>query len=302
MRMTAIRRTLSVLTATAIAGAAAVTLGAAPAHAAATGDLLMKGTGTPYTQNHVVYLGVVPGTTKSFSYKIVNAGGVSQRYEVTTQTFGAGYTARLSKGYTVLPSTYQTDPVAPGGSLVLTLKVTVASGQPQAEYRTLVSLKDPTTHATLDSAYAAAVVTYQAGTTEHDLFLKSGSQPYVGGAVSNQVESSNALKVGQTATFKLRVQNDSSEQADVFLFRDSGVYCPNNFVVRIKDGIRDMTTSVESGEYGVSLAPGGKKDLTVTIKLVTVVNSCTQDFFAFESYGIFTGGVTRVSAHVVTAA
>ena len=84
------RRLLAATAATAITTVATIVAGAAPAHAAASGQLLVKGTGSVYTDNNGVNLGIIPGTgTKSFFFKVVNTGSENQQYTVDIEVFSS---------------------------------------------------------------------------------------------------------------------------------------------------------------------------------------------------------------------
>jgi len=96
---TKMRRVFSVLASAAVCTVATIVGGIAPAYAAADGFLLMKGTGSVYTDANIVYLGITPGVgTKTFSFKVVNTGSSSQQFKVTVELEGTGFTATLFSG------------------------------------------------------------------------------------------------------------------------------------------------------------------------------------------------------------
>jgi len=294
------RRLLAGLVATAVCAVATIVAGAAPAYAASSGYLLIKGTGSLYTANSVVNQGGIPGgDARVFSVKLVNTGPTSQQFKVTVSNSNAGMTTTLLRGSTVLPKPYYTAPVAPGGNLVLTLKVQVAAGQPQGEYFATVGLVDPETGTALDYVYADVNATYQTGNTSHDLFLKTGTQPFVGGSFNTQFESASAIRVGSTATFVLRMQNDSGTPGPITL-QGFGGSCGAAFAVVVKQGTSDVTAAVNAGTYSTGvLAPGAKKELKVTVKLVSAT-TCTSDYFYFKASS--SSGYAGDSAHVLVAA
>ena len=297
------RRLLAAAAATAIVTVATIVAGAAPAHAAASGQLLVKGTGSVYSANNGVNLGIIPGNgTKSFSFKIVNTGSENQQYTVDIEPFSSAMTASLFSGYKAVASPFTTAVIQPGRSTVLTLKIAVDAGAPQDEYIAGVDLLDPLTNDLLDTSFADANATYQTGTTQHDLFLKTGSQPFVGGSASQYV-SSSAIKVGQTAQFTIRLKNDGATPATMTLHGFPGFVCPDNFVWSVKQGVTNVTVAVDNGTYSTGvLAPGAKKELKFSLRLFTLSNdpSCNSDYFYFEATG--PDGSIGSAAHVLIAA
>lgn len=293
-----LRRLFVVLVTTVLGAVATVAVSTAPAHAAVSGDLLAKGSGSVYSQSSVVNQGVVPGAApRSWSFKIVNTGTQAEQFKVVKGAFSTGATATLYRGSTVLPNRYFTTPIAPGGSLVLTLKVSVVAGMPQGDYYGLVELRDPDTNVLLDSIYADANATYQTGNTQHDLFVKSGTQPYVGGSFM-QYTSSNALKPGNSATFLLRVQNNGPTGAAISLSGPT-MGCSTDFAWTVKQGTKDVTAAVLNGTYSTGpLAPGGRRDLKLWVKLLNP-SSCTASYFRLAASGV--DGSVAQNAHVLIA-
>ena len=300
MRKFSARRMLSGFVVTALCAAATVVASAAPANAAASGYLLMKGTGSVYTSNEIVNQGGIPGgTAKVFGFRIVNTGSASQQFKVTLPTYGAGTTATLLLGSTVLPKPYYTAPIAPGGTLSFTVKVSVPAGAPQGEYIASFELRDPETNAVVDTASADVNATYQTGNTGHDLFLKTGTQPFVGGGTVTQFETASPLKVGSSALFTLRLQNDSGSPRAITL-ASLPLSCASDFTVVVKQGTTNVTAAVANGTYSTGvLAPGARKELKVTVKMVAA-SACTGNYLRFGASG--SDGSISQYAHIVTAA
>ena len=298
MHTTSTRRLLAGLVATALCTVATVVASAAPAHAAASGYLLIKGTGSVYTSNDIVNLGVTPGSSKTWGLKVVNTGGVPQQFKLALTGSSSPHAAtELFSGSTRLPSPYYTPLIAPGKSLALSLKVTVLQGAPAAEYLASVSMRDPETNLGIDAATADANATYQTGTKRNDLFIKTGSQPFVGGSIT-QNTTATALKPGNTATFVLRVRNDGGTPAATTLDGSVHTSCPGDFTVVIKQGTQDVTSSVMAGTYSAGvLTPGAKKELKLTVKLKTA-STCTAAYYGFAANG--PDGPVSSYAHVVT--
>ena len=296
------RRLSTVLAAAALATVATLVAAPPPAHAAASGYLLMKGTGTLYTANGVVNQGGIPGgDERSFSFKIVNTGAASQQFKVTAANSVPGVTASFLLGSASYASPYFTPHIAPGKSLVLTVRMHLNDGVAQGEYPAVVTLRDPETNTALDAATADVNATYQVGNTNHDLFLKTGTQPFVGGSYGTQFETANALKVGATATFVLRLQNNSGAPGDIGLVDVPNLACAASFTLVVKQGAANVTAAVLAGSYRTGvLGPGAKKELKVTIKQVAA-SACTGVYYGFTAFD--QGGATVSQyAHVVTAA
>jgi hypothetical protein len=298
MLKTSTRRAIAVLGTGIIATAAILAFGSAPAQAAPSGYFLAKGTGSIYSKSDVVALGVVPGSTaKTFYYKLVNTAPTAESFKVNMLPLDNG-SWTLYKGYTAVPNEYVTDPIAPGRSLSLRVKVTLPAGTPQGQNRAQLVVRNPDTHNFIDIASAYAFATNQTGTQRHDLFLKTGSQPYVGGSISTQVETANALRVGNTATFSLRLRNDGASPGAISLGDETDfTQCGSNYSITIKEGTRNVTAAVQAGSYNTgTLAPGAKKDLRVSIKLLSAP-TCLDTYYGFTASGP-DGSVTQY-AHVM---
>ena len=295
---TKMRRVFSVLASAAVCTVATIVGGIAPAYAAADGFLLMKGTGSVYTDANIVYLGITPGVgTKTFSFKVVNLGSSSQQFKVTVELEGTGFTATLFSGYKAVSSPFTTAQIKPGGSTALSLKMAVNAGQPQDQYVAKVQMRDPLTDEVLDQSLTSAQATYQTGTTAQDIFLKTGSQPFVGGS-DYQFETASTIKPGGTATFTIRLKNDSTTPTTITLLGDQGSVCADNFAVTVKQGFTDVTAAVIAGNYSTGiLNPGAKKELKLSVKLIAD-DGCRADYFQFQATGP-DGALNGLAAHVV---
>lgn len=279
-----IRRLVTGLVAAAVSAVSIVAIGVAPAHAVASGYLLEKGSGSVYSRYLNVHLGVVPGgSAKTWYYKVVNSGPSTQQFKIKVAK-ASPVTATLLQGSKVLPPTYYTAPIAPGKSLTFSLKISVAAGTPIGVYGSYLELRDPETNTVLDSGYAYANATYQTGSTRNDVFVKTGSQPFVGGSFT-QYETGNALNPGGSAVFVVRLKNDGGAPASMRLDALENVNCPSSFSMVVKQGTKDVTAAVAAGSYDTGfLVPGAKIDLKVTIKLLSVT-SCAGAEFGFQTFG-----------------
>ncbi len=277
--------------------------GVAPAHAAPTGYLLSKVAGSNYSKAFNVYQGVVPGKARAFYYKIVNTSPIAENFKVdVTELYPAALEVTLYKGSKKLPNEYVTNPIPAGRTLTLKLMVKVTAGTPQGSLHTRVALRDPVTNQLLSDRYAYAVDTYQTGTTRNDLFVKTGSQPYVGGSRAGRVESSNAVKVGKTATFLLRLKNNGTTHAAISLSRPAPFSCGAALSITVKQGTQNVTDRVLNGSYTTgTLAPGAKRDLKAIFKLQsTPPSSCHEQIEPFDASG--PDGSIKQYAHIPFAA
>jgi hypothetical protein len=284
MGTTAFRRACAALFVTVLASAGTLAVTVSPAHAATSGTLLTKGTGSYYSKAGYINLSAARGVVKTYSFKAVNTGSTAQRLRVTLGA-SAPLSAKLYRGLTLISSgSYLTPLTAPGGSVVLSVKASVPSGTPQSSYYAGLQLSDPATNTVLDTAYAVLHVAAPAkGTRRNDLFIKTGSQPYIGGSASYQYLSSSAIKPGSTATFALRLQNDGTARAAITL--DGAVPgCPQ-MTVTVKLGTTNITAAVRAGTWSTGvLAPGARKDLTVSVKL-GLLTACAEGSTSFQATG-----------------
>ncbi|TCJ30754.1 hypothetical protein [Nocardioides jejuensis] len=291
------RRTSAALLAV-VSTVALVGLSAAPANAASSARLLMKGVGSVYSDAPYNNVAVVPGgPAKPFGFKLVNNSGAVQQYKVETAP-AAGATAKLYKGTTLLPNTWTSAPVNPGASILLTLKVSLPGSAPQTQFYNQVSVRDAATDEFLAYKYAVANTAAPATqTTAHTALLKTGSQANVGGATSYMYESSNALKVGQNVNFTLRLANNSQQISAINLTAD-GVYC--GVVATYKVGTTNVTALVQGSGYSTgNLLPGKYKNVTVNLKRVGA-DTCDAYYQGLHAVGV--DGDTYVFAHLPFAA
>lgn len=300
------RRLLAVLVTAVLTAAALVLVGATPAHAAAEGKLLLKGTGPYYTEHNSVTQGVAPGGTKSWSVKVVNTGTTAERFELAVGFHTPFSSWAMFVGTKRVESPYLTAPIAPGKSAVVRFRISVDLGQAPGLYFANLELRDPASEAVVDSAGPSVMATRQTGTSRNDLFLKTGAQPFVTGGqptpggLGPAYETASALKPGGTANFILRLKNNGGSTASAvdFFFLAEG--CPQDYALTIRQGATDVTSAILSSTYTTDpLEPGAKLEFRIAIKQVGTP-SCAGTYFQFFAQG--PGGLKAVEAHVVVAA
>ena len=263
-----------------------------------TGDLQIKGVGSYFTEAPTVNLGVAPGKTVLFSVRVVNTGTQTTQYKVVLTGAAGDVTSKLYLGATLVPSgTFFTPLLAPGKNVVLTVKVTPAATSAQLTYVDTVSLSDPIDGTPFDSANLVSNVAAPAhGVLDSDLFLKTGTQPYVGSPVSGQVETAGAVKVGTTVTFNVRLQNDVDFTTITTL--NATVDCSASWAVTFKAGTKNITAAVLGPGYQVIITNGTHVDLVLTVKLVAV-QPCTANNVSMTASGIL--GTADAAANIVVA-
>jgi hypothetical protein len=258
-----------------------------PATAAShQGRIQIKGVGSYYSgPNAVVSEVVARGTTDQFEVQVVNTGSTLAQYNIRVQTSGMSVTTGLYAGPLSLtplaagPDGYYTAPIAPGKTQSFILKAAV----PKAAQRWTEAVNTLSLTATdgtlLDSSEArtdAAAPTY--GTSPWDLYGKQGAQQWVGATVSPQsTMSAPAIKVGGSAVFSVKLQNDSNSPSviDVSMYPGAPSSCSS---VTVLDGKVDVTETIGRDVYLTPvLAPHASKTLTVTFKR-TVGAGCTQSY------------------------
>ena len=302
------RRGVALLAVT-VACLAAMTFGAAPAHAAAPGHFLSKGPGTLYSPSESQWLGAAPGgTPATFFHKVVNEGSSLQQFKVVVLTQDDAFDYTLFYGSAPQPDPYYTPAIPPGGSLVLSLRVTAPPGSLPAIAHLTILLMDPETNTTVDLVFDSVSFTDQTGTTRNDAFIKSGAQPYVGGYMPANgliagAEMSNVIKPGQSAQFLLRLQNNGTTPAQIHLaMRPNTGNCPA-INLTVKRGLTDVTTAVTAGTYSTpALAPGAKQGLTLVVKLPSTASCTSKEFNAWVFTASGPDGAEEVGAVVNLAA
>lgn len=296
------RQLVALVSTTALATALVVLGGASPAHAAAGASLQFKASGTLYTPNEQVILGVVPGKTLNVSLKIVNSGTAYQHFKVSHSAPATGLAVDLRTGTTSLPKPTYTTALQPGASQVLTLRIAVSPTFPVGQTTVRVDVRDPATNVELDYLFVDMFVTQQSGHLRNDLFIKTGTQPYVGGSDIGG-ETSSAVKVGATATFSLRLQNNGATTVPTIKLARTNVStpCPNNYVLTVKKGYTDVTAAVANGTFSTGpLAPGAKVDLKASVKRVGTTPGCHSGGVYFTATG--PDGSVLVLGHIPNAA
>ena len=286
-----------------IAVIATLVVSVAPANAAASGYFLSKGTGSNYSKAGVINLGVVPGgAAKTFYYKIVNTSATAEIFKVDLDPAGTDSAWKLYKGTSAVPNDYVTPAIAPGNSLALKVKVALPAGTPQGEYLAYLTLRDATTNAALASVTSYAQATNQTGTSPNDLFLKTGTQPYVGGSSEiTQYQTASAIRPGGTATYTLRLKNDGDAPASIGLVALNPLGCASStFSLTIKQGTQNVTAAVQAGTYNTgTLAPGAKKELKVMVKLLSAT-TCVNIYHGFSASGA--GSFMNQYSHTIVGA
>ncbi|MCX6401873.1 MAG: hypothetical protein NTX33_18320, partial [Propionibacteriales bacterium] len=257
------------------------------------GQLQVRGTGSNYAgANSDTALAVAPGATATYYVKVLNKGTTESQYRLALSADPA-LTVAVTAGSLVVSSMagnyndgYFTPPIKPGASLAVTIKITVPAGSLQRTYLTYVDLFNAGTYSFthLSRQLLYTEVKAPATTTSTGLFVRNGSLPFVGGAVTYQRAGAPAIKVGQTSTFTVRLRNDSNgpEQIQASI----GSPCAAFTVVSVKLGNVDVTQAWKTGTYVTPvLAKGVQKDYTAIVKYLAADPNCSLATTLVSSYG-----------------
>jgi hypothetical protein len=279
------RRRLLAITGTvgALLGALLV---ASPSSAAShSGALLVKGPGSVYSgSGALVSEAVSAGATDKFELKVVNTGTTPAQYNVKVVQSGTPADVSLYTGTLVLtpfsssPDGYYTAPIAPGKSLALVLKVAVPAGTPQGTTQVTVALysTDGLPLGFVQAQTNVKAPTY--GTTATDVFVRQGSQPYVGGSLDSQIATSPAVDVGGSAVFSVKLQNDGPVPASV---RGYAVPVSECATFTITDGTTDVTAAMAGNLYATPvLDVHASKAFKVTITRTGAAGCGPYDYLA----------------------
>jgi hypothetical protein len=287
-------------------------LAVAPAAEAANtaGRLQVKGPGSVYAVNGAtVSLATVPQTAVTYSVKVVNTGATTAQYNLKvfadSQLTVAASTGSLNlTSLAVGPDGYFTAPIAGGAAQTISFKLTPAAGTPQTSLITYVQLYATDGSTVLGQVILQTEIAAPASSgSGYALYARNGSQKYVGGAVSDQLASAPVLKVGSTATYKVRLKNDSLAGTQIGFILTNASSCGAYYTTTVKAGTLNVTAAATSGSYVTpALAPGQFKELTVSIKYVALAPpSCKQTFrVAWSKIGSTL--LTEVSAYLMVHA
>lgn len=229
------------------------------------GVMLVKGPGSAYAPSLYASLSAPRGQTVKYGLKIVNTGANQAQYRVTLNWDPALY-GGLYDGSTLLyKQKYWTPPIAPGKSKILTVKVAANTSAPQDLYAIDVDLYSAADDDYLESHLLLLNVAAPAkGTGAYDELIKNGAQKYIGGSVSGEVMSAPAVKPGGSASYTVRLQNDTTT-ANVIIVRATAPSCAG-VSAKWTSGTADITDLVQSGSIGWQLNPGAHRDLKVTLR------------------------------------
>jgi hypothetical protein len=266
-----------------------LTLTPTQANAASTaGTLQLKGPGSTYSPTSTyTSLAVSAGNTATFSIKVVNTGSSQAQFNVRLASIGLASTVGLfagSLGVTPLAESedgYFTNPIAGGGSQVMTLKVTPPAGSPQGSTHTYVYLytTSGTFLGTVEVWTNVSAPTH--GTSSYEVFARNGTQPYIGGSYSTQSASAPPIGTGASVGFNVKLQNDGPGATKIgFRLDDFGC---GAFTATVKDGLTDVTAAALAGTYRTpaALNPGASRTLTVTVK--NLGGPCDSQVYAVEA-------------------
>ncbi|KAA1420182.1 hypothetical protein F0U44_07075 [Nocardioides humilatus] len=277
---------------------------AGPAHAVPIdGIILGKGAGNAYTADDGVFQGVIPGKAKTWTFRLINTTS-------TPQSYAAGNMGYTSPGLNVTwsyggikqegPGHWTYVDLDPGEIATMKLKLSIPDGFPVDDYYAVMQLRDANNLGTVvDEIGAVAVGTYQDGVQENDAFIKTGNQPYVGGDI-DQTASSQALKVGQTAKFSIKIVNNSFSPAQLSFYGGHDGCAYDEFEFEVKRGSYTLTEDEIISGYDLGYVnPSKSVTLKLRMKLVTPTD-CTSTTFYLGAEGPFSASSLQ-AAHIPIA-
>lgn len=209
----------------------------------------------------IVSLAVAPGGTAAFPLEVLNNGSAVAQYAVN---FAQSYptTAKLMLGSTDVTSFangfpgFVTTALAPGKTQTLSLKVTMPStAQPEDQYNLTVNLYKPDGSVFLGSVRVFVGIKTTTGATGHDLFVTTSGQQ----SVRAGLEAAATIKLNGTATFTLKLQNDSATPQSISLAAFTGFPCSDSsFLATFTVGSSTITGDVFASNYSTPVLAKGK--------------------------------------------
>ena len=233
-----------------------------------------------------VIQGVAPGASTTFQAKLVNTGTVAAQFQLSLDGVGSTDLADptitfLVNGVAVPTSGWVTAYLVPGAAQKFSIKVSVpritfGSGF----YNIGIDEGSPGDIGGDEIQFFGVAVAQSSGTSPADVFLKTGSQPFVGGwdtgtdpiLDSFLVETAAVLPAGSTASATIRLQNDSTTAGKITLRAEDQCYFDNTpanslWPMTVTDLFLNVTANVLAGTYTTpTLAPNAHRDLRITIK------------------------------------
>ena len=279
--------------------AALVALGllVAPTGAGASGGeqgvLRIHGPGSAFAGSFAIASQVVsaPGSTGTFALQVKNNGPALAQFNLQVFYLGALCTGTcpqpidtLSAGSLIVtqlahaPNGYYTAPIAAGKTAPFTFKVVTPKAPNSVAGDTFeyeIGLFD-TGGNLLDFEFAYVSNKVAKGAVGADQYVSSsGTAATTNLPTGLMAVTAPAIAVGATATFNIKLQNDSAvAEAIQYSLSDFGD-CSSHFAVKVVVGTTDVTAPVMAGTYATPVrAPGASTTLKLTVKYVDSAAAC----------------------------
>jgi hypothetical protein len=181
-----------------------------------------------------------------------------------------------------VPSTGWITPVLePGAGQVVSVKIGVPGFvSPSGSYAFDIDVGAPGSSGTGSAQFFSVDVAQSSGSSPADVFVKTGSQPFVGGwifgdpstFVDYPQESLAVMQHGTGMNATARLQNDSTTAGPIGLRADDtcafdATSARSTWPITVMDGLKNVTAAVVAGTYTTpTLQPGAHRDLRVTMK------------------------------------
>ncbi|KAA1418794.1 hypothetical protein F0U44_09900 [Nocardioides humilatus] len=262
-----------------------VGLPAAPASAADdSARILIKGKGSRFTasSNPSVPAAIATAIPRSkpvkYTARVLNTGDDPARFKVdlftdplfipATQTVKVGkvdITAEFEDS-----GVYTTPILAPGDYVELDLRVTPDPDFVPDNPNYSLVLTGLLVYST-DSEYLTGGALYTMlkapahGTSGAEIYVRQGSQPYVGGEILGGFAMSPVVSAGGSASFKAKFQNDTAETQQII--GDIDVLAVDCTELTAKRGSADVTEVLMEGDYVTEeLAPGKSETIKIVLR------------------------------------
>jgi hypothetical protein len=265
-----------------VATGLAATASSANAAGGERGQLLIKGPGSLYTgQRADVAESVAAGSTATFMLKIRNTSSTTEQYNFWVGYSDKSCTVASCSVHAVLTtggvdvtalaaaSNYYTEPIAPGGTQIYTLKLTPSTknSTPGDYFQWIGVLNDTAGYEVSGGVFADLNVIRSTGTSGADQFVSSTGSPATSRApaVAWTFVSAPSVVVNKTFTYTVKLMNDSPTPSSISYDLQPFDQCSSYFPLRITQGTRNVTLAVVRNQYSTgTLAHGASVTLTIT--------------------------------------
>ena len=253
------------------------------------GQLSILGPGAVYTwgvPSHLVTLATTEAHTATFKLKVTDTGSMPAQFNVRMPFVGGAETQDLIAGGSSITDLaesldgYYTPVIAPGSALALLLKLTplTSTGDVEQAFGQVYLYSTGGTLINSEAAMAYVPVRSAGGA---DMYIRAGTQPFMGDARDGgfEVETAPTVTPPGGAKFLLRLANDSPAHTKATLHLEDVNGCltvfPLHVLTKVGSTMVDVSAAVAGSGYTVDLASRSHRDFTVVVDVPGVSLSCT---------------------------